>query len=106
MSKTQIEKDRATLEAMGRIFCKAHHDGPKDHAGLCASCRESVDVTLSHTVACPYGHTQNCQDCTIHCQRDENRARIRQIMSYAAPRMTFRHPLMTAGYLRKKLSKS
>ena len=102
MANDHLEKDRTTLEAMARIFCKAHHAGPKDAAGLCAPCRETVEATLARTESCPYGHAGNCQDCDIHCQRGEARERIRAIMRYAAPRMAFCHPLMTLDYLRKK----
>ena len=102
--KNRVEKDRKTLEAIGRIYCNAHHDGDKDAAGLCATCRETVDATLARTEACPFGHTGNCQDCKVHCQRGETQARIREMMRYSAPRMALRHPLMTAEYLRKKLS--
>lgn len=100
----QIDKDRRTLEAIGRIYCSAHHaHESKDDAGLCPACRETVDTTLARTVACPYGHEGNCQDCDIHCQRGDAQRRVREMMRYAAPRMAFRHPLMTAEYLRKKL---
>lgn len=105
MTNSHLEKDRATLEAMGRIFCKAHHPGPKDASGLCVSCRGTVDVSLAHTESCPHGHVGNCQDCATHCQRGENRERIREIMRFAAPRMAFCHPLMAIDYLRKKVTK-
>jgi hypothetical protein len=95
-------KDRKTLEAIGHIYCAAHHDGVKDAAGLCPSCRATVDATLARTEACPFGHEGNCQDCNVHCQRGEAQERIREMMRYSAPRMALRHPLMTAEYLRKK----
>ena len=101
----RINKDRKTLEAIGRIYCTAHHDPtqhPKDAAGLCAACRETVDATLERTKSCPYGHECNCEDCDIHCQRGEAQQRIKTMMAYAAPRMALRHPLMTLEYLRKK----
>ena len=98
----QLEKDRKTLEAIGRIYCRGNHDASKDAEGLCAECRETVDVTLGRTAVCPYGHAGNCQDCDIHCQRGDAQRRIREMMRYAAPRMAFRHPIMTAEYLRKK----
>ena len=98
----QTEKDRKTLEAIGRIYCVAHHDSAKDTSGLCPSCRDTVDATLARTEACPFGHESNCQDCKVHCQRGEAQARIRKMMRYSAPRMALRHPLMTAEYLRKK----
>ena len=104
MGKAKEQRDRATLEAMGRIFCSTKHaDAAKDETGLCQQCRSTIEATLARTQACPYGHEGNCQDCDIHCQRGEARERIREIMRYAAPRMTIRHPLMTADYLRKKI---
>ena len=105
MGNDRTTRDRKILEAMGRIFCKAHHSGEKDPYGLCPSCRETVEATLVRTAVCPYGHEGNCQDCDIHCQRGEAQERIREIMRYAAPRMVFRHPLMTAEYLRRKAAK-
>ncbi len=104
---TNAEKDRQTLEAIGFIYCRAHHlDEPKDAQGLCPSCREAIEGTLLKTLQCPYNHAGNCQDCTIHCQRGESQARIKTIMAYAAPRMLLRHPVMTARYLGKKLRPS
>lgn len=100
-----VDKDRKTLEAIGRIYCDAYHEGPKDASGLCPACRETVDATLARTQACPFNHEGNCQDCEVHCQRGAAQKRIREMMRYSAPRMVFRHPLMTAGYLRKKISK-
>ena len=99
------DKDRKTLEATARIYCHAHHERTKqDGTGLCPECRACVEATLARTQACPFGHTGNCQDCSIHCQRGEARERIRAIMRYAAPRMALRHPLMTCEYLRKKIA--
>lgn len=98
------ERDRATLEAIGSIYCRRHHrDIVKDGTGLCASCREAVEATLERAQSCPNGHRDNCQDCSVKCQRGEGQQRIREIMRYAAPRMLFRHPLMTFVYLRKRL---
>ncbi len=102
MDKERTDKDRKTLEAIGRIYCSAHHSGTKDPAGLCPACRSTVDATLARTQACPNGHANNCQDCEIHCQRGEARERIREMMAYAAPRMALRHPLMTLEYLHKR----
>lgn len=102
---TQVDKDRKTLEAIGFIYCDAHHDGPKDDASLCPSCREAVETTLERTQRCPNNHDGNCQDCDIKCQRGAAQERIKEIMRYSAPRMLLRHPFMTFAYLRKKLRK-
>ncbi len=105
MGGNRTVKDRKVLEAMGCVFCKAHHSGEKDACGLCPSCRATVEATLARTAVCPFDHEGNCQDCAIHCQRGEAQERIREIMRYAAPRMALRHPLMAAEYLRKKAVK-
>ena len=103
MKNTHVDKDRRTLEAIGHIYCAAHHEGEKDAAGLCPDCRNTIDATLQRATDCPFGHEHNCQDCTVHCQRGEAQERIQEIMRYAAPRMMYKHPIMAAGYLRKKL---
>lgn len=93
------------MEAIGRIYCKGNHkDVTHDGGGMCAECRNAIEATLARAQSCPLGHTGNCQDCAIKCQRGEAQTTIRRIMRYAAPRMAFRHPVMTLGYLRKKTS--
>lgn len=101
MKKT--DKDRRTLEAIGRIYCRGNHaDVKRDAGGMCPECREAIEQTLVRVSSCPHGHEGNCQDCETHCQRGEAQARIKAIMKYAAPRMALRHPIMTIEYLRKK----
>ena len=103
-TQTSYEQDKLTLEAIGRIYCKAHHStAEKDTAGLCAECRETINNALARTERCPYGHSGNCQDCDIKCNRGEQQIRIKEIMRYAAPRMFVTHPVMAANYVRKKL---
>ena len=103
MAASKTNKDLKTLEAMARIYCsKWHAASAKDAAGVCEECRTAVEATFNRADACPYDHAHNCQDCTTKCQRGENQERIKQIMRYAAPRMIYRHPLMTFEYLRKR----
>ena len=98
-------QDEETLYAMGRIFCRAHHaQAPKNDRGVCEQCDETVRYSLERTAKCPHQHKGNCKDCSIHCHKPEMRARIREIMAYGAPRMTYQHPIMTGRYLRKKIN--
>lgn len=97
--------DRRTLEAMGLIYCYAHHpEGAKDGIGLCPSCRDAVEAVLRKTSSCPHEHKINCQDCDIKCQRAGDIEQVRAIMGYAAPRMIYRHPIMTIRYIAKKIA--
>lgn len=99
----RTDKDRLTLEAIGSIYCRGNHaQRRKDEAGMCPECREAIELTLAKAKSCPLGHSGNCEDCAVHCQRGDAQKRIQQIMRYAAPRMAVRHPLMTFEYLKKK----
>ena len=103
--KTQAQKDRDTLEALGRIYCDAHHgQADKDSSGLCPFCRNVVETTFARSQSCPNGHEGNYEDCSIKCQRGEEQKNVKRLMAYSAPRMLFRHPLMTITYLRKKFA--
>lgn len=101
----KAREDRMTMEAIGRIYCRGNHKNRQcDQSGMCPECRLAIEETLERTATCPKGHVGNCEDCDIHCQRGEAQENIKRIMRYAAPRMMFRHPLMAARYLRKKLT--
>lgn len=102
----RIQRDLRTLQAIGSIYCRAHHaDRPKNSAGMCAECSATISFTHDRAANCPNNHQGNCQDCAIKCNRGNQQQRIRAIMAYAAPRMMVRHPLMTLEYLAKKRRK-
>lgn len=97
--------DQRTLEAMGHLYCRAHHAATnRDSTGLCADCRNVVETTLQRTRACPHGHHHNCEDCATKCHSEECAKQIRALMAYSAPRMLLKHPLMTLRYLSRKLN--
>ncbi|MGN1361014.1 MAG: nitrous oxide-stimulated promoter family protein [Eggerthellaceae bacterium] len=103
-TEKRIQRDLRTLQAIGSIYCGAHHAGrPKDSTGMCPECSETILLTHDRAANCPYDHQGNCQDCTLKCNRGDQQQRIKAIMAYAAPRMLVRHPLMTLEYLAKKL---
>lgn len=106
-AEKRSEIDEKTLFAMGAIYCPAHHaDAMRGDRGVCAQCQEVITYSLERTAACPHDHQGNCKDCEIHCYKPDMRAGIQEIMRYAGPRMTFRHPVLTAYYLKKKLRKA
>ena len=106
--KKRFRRDTKTLYAMAQIYCSAHHDDnglPKDDHGLCPDCAQAIAYSVERTRVCPQEHQGNCEDCSIHCYQPEMRARIREIMAYAGPRMLAKHPVLTFFYLKKKLQK-
>lgn len=96
----KASRERRTLEAMTEMFCAARHrNGPKDAAGLCPFCAETLAYARERASSCRYGSKKPvCSRCTTHCYRADMRDRIREMMRYAGPRMLFRHPVLAAAH--------
>jgi hypothetical protein len=89
-ARRRIHRERRTVAAMIRIFCRGKH-GPA--ADLCPECEALRAYALCRVDRCPFGTAKpTCLNCPVHCYRPEMRERIRQVMRYAGPRMTWRHP--------------
>lgn len=100
---SSLDRDRATLVAIGSIYCKAHHGSAAAGSKLCSECAELVEYAMVRTQKCPNNHEGNCKDCAIRCYNGAMRDRVKAMMAYSAPRMLVRHPVMTVRYLRKKI---
>ncbi|MBI5559430.1 MAG: nitrous oxide-stimulated promoter family protein [Deltaproteobacteria bacterium] len=94
-SFSRMPREAKTIEAMIRIYCRAHHHGGRP---LCAACGELLDYARKRLAKCPFqaGKT-TCGKCPIHCYRPDMRERVRKVMRYAGPRMLLRHPIL--GFL-------
>ena len=101
-----LEREAKTLEAMGEIYCKAHHVGAAQAEGhkLCCECAAVLDYAIERSKRCPQERKCNCEDCHIHCYKLQMRQRIRAIMCYAGPRMMWKHPVMALRHMRKKFN--
>ncbi len=78
---------------MVRLHCRRQH-GAKD--ALCAECAELMRYAGKRLDKCPFQEGKTtCAKCPVHCYKPAMRERIRQVMRYAGPRMTWRHPIMT-----------
>ena len=94
---SRIERERKTVNAMIRMFCKGHH-GHSD--GLCEECRRLAEYADKRLDACPFQEGKTtCGKCPVHCYKPEMRERIRSVMRYSGPRMIRRHPLMALQHL-------
>ena len=84
--------ERRTIRAMIAIYCRAHH---RPDGELCSNCRELLEYAYARLDRCPFGDDKpTCARCPIHCYRPEIRARVKEVMRYAGPRMIFRHPIL------------
>lgn len=94
----RMTREARTLEAMIRIYCRGHHaTGGKR---LCAECADLQAYARLRLEKCPFQENKvTCAKCPVHCYRADMRARVRQVMRYAGPRMLFRHPILALLHL-------
>lgn len=101
-------QEKQTLALMVGIYCKGKHhtnrapEGPGPHgAGICPRCQELVDYCFDRIEHCPHMETKTfCSACETHCYRRDMRARVREAMAYAGPRMLFYDPAGAVRHLR------
>lgn len=87
------------MELMIRLYCRGNHGGRE---GLCAECGELLAYAARRLDKCPYRPKPSCRNCPAHCYTPENRARIKEVMRYAAPRMLLRRPLLALKHFLEK----
>jgi hypothetical protein len=86
----KIERERKTLEAMIRIFCRESH-GTKGE--ICNDCAGLLAYAVKRLDKCPFGAKKpTCANCPVHCYRPDMREQIRAVMRHAGPRMDLEAP--------------
>ena len=97
INATRVRGDAMTLQAMLAIYCRDKHAGT---GALCGECRELFDYAMARLAKCPFGGQKPaCAQCTIHCYQPAMRARAREVMKYAGPRMLTTHPILAARHI-------
>jgi len=87
----RLERERATIEAMVRIYCEGKH---ATNGALCEPCGELLAYAEQRLRKCPFQEEKPpCADCPIHCYQPRLREQVKQVMRYAGPRMMLRHPV-------------
>jgi len=93
MSKNhpRIARESKTVRVMISLYCRSHHQNNK----LCPECTELADYALERLSRCPFQERKTiCTKCPAHCYMPLMREKIRTVMRYAGPRMTYRHPIL------------
>ena len=58
--------------------------------------RALLDYANRRLERCLFGDAKpTCANCVVHCYRADMRERMREVMRWAGPRMTWRHPVLT-----------
>ena len=89
----RLRREKKTLEAMIRIFCRRNH---AQRGGLCPSCGDLLDYAVARLDHCPFGQSKPvCAQCPVHCYKPAMRDQIRRVMRSAGPWMLVNHPFLT-----------
>ncbi len=95
----RLERERLTVAAMMRLFCRDKHGGEE----LCEACSALLAYACERLENCPFGGEKpKCSHCEVHCYKPEMRERITEVMRYAGPRMPLRHPVMALQHILKR----
>lgn len=90
-----------TFRCMARLYCTRFHQSEE----MCSECAEVLNYTLERHRKCPFGALKPvCSKCEIHCFQKDIASRVRTIMSYAGPRMTYRHPLLALYHVFERMA--
>lgn len=104
LATPRLRREYRTMECMVEIWCADHHGVTAKNAGPCDDCRAFLAYAARRLEKCPYGEAKpTCAKCPIHCYKRAQREQAREIMRYAGPRMTFRHPWLSVMHLVDKL---
>lgn len=97
----RLKREYLTMQCMVEIYCRDHHAGGAD--GPCEDCRTFLEYAGQRLEKCPYGEAKpTCARCPIHCYKRTQREQAKEIMRYAGPRMTMRHPWLSLMHLADK----
>jgi hypothetical protein len=82
---------------MIEMYCQGHHHVKDD---LCGDCLELASYANSRLDKCRFGEGKPiCANCPVHCYKRDMREKIRTVMRYSGPKMTFRHPILGIRHL-------
>jgi len=88
----RINREKKTIDYMIRLYCRNVHGHKKE---ICSDCRELLDYSIKRLDRCQFeGRKTTCANCKVHCYKPSMREKIKQVMRYAGPRMTCRHPVL------------
>ena len=88
--RPRITRESKTVRSMISLYCRAHHQ----RGALCLECAGLADYALERLDKCPFQEGKTtCTKCPVHCYKPQMREKIRTVMRYSGPRMTYRHPV-------------
>jgi len=93
----RTNRERQTIEAMIRLFCRDQHGMKRS---LCLQCAGLQAFAQERLEKCPYGDDKpTCVNCPIHCYKPALRQQVQIVMGYAGPRMLRHHPILAIHHM-------
>lgn len=96
---TRIENEKAVVAKMIRLYCR-------HKLGLTEPNEEYTELLRyaeQRLTRCKFGEQKPaCKRCPIHCYRSDMRAKIREVMRWAGPRMIIYDPVAAIKHLLNK----
>ena len=90
-TQTKREREKRMGSQMIALYCRKKHHTRGD---LCPQCAALDAYAKMRADKCPFMETKTfCSNCRIHCYKPDMRAKIREVMRFAGPRMILHHPV-------------
>ena len=90
-TQTKREREKRMVSKMIALYCRKRHH---THGSLCAQCATLDAYARMRSDKCPFMDTKTfCSNCRAHCYKPDMRAKIREVMRFAGPRMILYHPV-------------
>lgn len=90
-TQTKREREKRMVSQMIALYCRKKHHTRGD---LCPQCAALDAYAQMRADKCPFMETKTfCSNCRIHCYKPDKRAKIREVMRFAGPRMILHHPV-------------
>ena len=90
-TQTKREREKRMVSQMIALYCRKKHHTRGD---LCPQCAALDAYAKMRADKCPFMETKTfCSNCRIHCYKPDMRAKIREVMRFAGPRMILHHPV-------------
>ncbi len=87
-----MNRERKTIKAMIKIYCRYNH---RCKEGICSDCNELLDYAFKRLDKCPFQENKTtCGKCRIHCYKPVMREKIKKVMRYSGPKMLYFHPVL------------
>ena len=90
-TQTKREREKRMVSQTIALYCRKKHHTRGD---LCPQCAALDAYAKMRADKCPFMETKTfCSNCRIHCYKPDMRAKIREVMRFAGPRMILHHPV-------------